>query len=140
MGEKVRPALREAVAKRAGGRCEYCKSPAGYSPDPMSIEHIQPLCRGGTSVMENLCLSCQGCNNFKFTATGASDSPTTRTVPLFNPRTRVWSDHFAWSPHGVEMVAKTATGRATLHRLQLNRPGVVGLRGALMAIGKHPPA
>jgi hypothetical protein len=140
MGEKIRPALREAVSRRAAHRCEYCQTPAGFSPDPLSIEHIAPRSRGGASVMENLCLSCQGCNNCKYNATEALDWLTMRTVPLFHPRTQVWSDHFAWSAGGTEVIALTATGRATLRRLRLNRPGVVGLREALLAIGKHPPA
>jgi hypothetical protein len=37
------------------------------------------------------------------------------------------------------MAGLTATGRATVAALQLNRPGVVNLREALYRIGQHPP-
>src|SRR5947208_17182362 len=45
---------RRLVVERAGGRCEYCLSPAAYSPDPFAIEHIVPRSRGGSHRPFNL--------------------------------------------------------------------------------------
>lgn len=86
-----------------------------------------------------MALSCQGCNNRKFTATEAVDPATMRLVPLFHPRRDRWYEHFAWSSDGLEVLGMTATGRATVERLQLNREELLNLRGVLAAAGKHPP-
>jgi 5-methylcytosine-specific restriction endonuclease McrA len=62
-----------AALRRAGNRCEYCCSPADYASDVFAVEHILPRSKGGLTHISNLALSCQGCNNFKYTATEASD-------------------------------------------------------------------
>jgi hypothetical protein len=125
--------------RRAGGCCEYCRTPVSYSADPFSAEHIKPAARGGTPTLENLAFSCQGCNNHKFTSVEAIDLVTAEMVPLFNPRTERWSDHFAWSEDSTTVIGLTAIGRATIGKLRLNRPGVVNLRRLLNAAGRHPP-
>ncbi len=38
------------------------------------------------------------------------------------------------------ILARTATGRATMATLHLNRAELLNLRRALIAIGEHPPA
>ena len=76
---------KRGVAECAGGCCEYCRSQARFSSDSFSIEHIAPRARGGTSDPTNLALSCQGCNNRKFTATDAIDPSTGELAPLYNP-------------------------------------------------------
>jgi len=38
-----------------------------------------------------------------------------------------------------EVIGLTPTGRATIETLKLNRKGVINLRWALFAVGKHPP-
>jgi hypothetical protein len=60
-------------------------------------------------------------------------------VPLFNPRTQKWSDHFVWTDSGTRILGKTATGRATVIALRLNRPPLVDARRAWVAVGWHPP-
>ncbi len=52
---------------------------------------------------------------------------------------QAWSDHFAWNYDFTLVIGLTATGRATVEALRLNRPGVVNLRRALLAIAEHPP-
>ena len=96
---KSRPtaAEKQIVAQRAGGCCEYCRSQAKYSPDPFSIEHIVPRARGGTSQLDNLAFSCQGCNNRKYTSTEAIDPVSGQVVPLYHPRKQRTSEHFAWN-------------------------------------------
>src|SRR5438046_2711332 len=128
-----RPAGRQkrTVAERAGERCEYCRCPAAYSSDPFAAEHIRPRVAGGTRHLSNLAYSCLGCNNFKYTHTEAVDPETGETVSLYHPRRDLWLGHFTWSEDFTEIVGLTATGRASVERLQLNRPGVVNLRRVL---------
>jgi hypothetical protein len=53
--------------------------------------------------------------------------------------TASWEAHFQWSEDKMRVIGLTSTGRATVTRLRLNRPGVVNLRRVLGALGKHPP-
>src|SRR6266702_3959970 len=131
---------KRAVAERAGGRCEYCLSPAAFSPDPFAVEHIQPLAEGGPTHLSNLAYSCQGCNNSKYAHTTGLDPTTGERVPLYHPRQYRWAEHFTWSADFLEVVGYTPTGRATVAQLQLNRPGVVNLRRLLLLAREHPPA
>jgi hypothetical protein len=98
-----------------------------------------PRAAGGTHDLSNLAFSCLGYNNFKYIHTEAADPTTGETVPLYHPRRDSWSDHFAWREEFTEIVGLTATGRATVVRLQLNRLGVVNLRRVLRLAGVHPP-
>lgn len=132
--------LRRLVIARAQGRCEYCRCPVSHAVSSFSIEHIIPLEKGGTTTADNLALSCQGCNNHKHIKTEAVDPLTKQFAPLFHPRQQNWHKHFTWSGDFTLVIGVTLTGRATLAALRLNRPGVVNLREALYAIGKHPPA
>jgi hypothetical protein len=60
-------------------------------------------------------------------------------VALYHPRRQTWREHFAWLPNARRIVGLSPTGRATVEMLRLNRPGLMGLREALIAIGVHPP-
>ncbi len=40
--------------------CIYCLNPIEFGKD--SLEHKQPLSRGGTNIYENLAIACQRCN------------------------------------------------------------------------------
>jgi 5-methylcytosine-specific restriction endonuclease McrA len=135
----IAASLKKAVVERARGRCEYCQAPESYSPSPFALEHILPQARGGLTILENLAHSCQGCNNHKFTRTHGRDPDTGKRVPLYNPRQHRWSDHFIWSQDSTRMIGLTPTGRATIVLLQLNRLGLINLRGILHELGKHPP-
>jgi 5-methylcytosine-specific restriction endonuclease McrA len=127
------------VTARAGGCCEYCRTQARFSSDSLSVEHVCPRSDGGATEFGNLALSCQGCNNRKYTSTEAVDPISGVTAPLFHPRLHRWSEHFTWSENAERIVGLTPTGRATVEKLQLNRNGLVNLRGVLYAAGKHPP-
>lgn len=133
-------AARDAVAARAGGCCEYCRSPERFAVQSFAVEHVEPRSRGGTDAADNLAFSCPGCNNHKYTRTTAVDPATGVVVPLFNPRRQGWRDHFVWADDWSEVLGLTPTGRATVVALRLNRPGVVNLRRVLFATGLHPPA
>ena len=139
MSSRVPREVKEFVAESAGYRCEYCLSPMQFNPDQPSIEHIHPGSRGGSDAPSNLAFACQGCNNFKQVAIAAEDPATGVQAPLFHPRTDRWADHFAWSDDQVSVIGRTPTGRATISRLQLNRPGLLNQRRLLMLSGLHPP-
>jgi hypothetical protein len=136
---RTTPRERRQVEERAAGRCEYCLSPLAYSPDPFAVEHIMPRSRGGSHRPTNLAFSCQGCNSGKYTSTEALDAATGERVSLYHPRQHRWRDHFAWNADFTLLMGLTAIGRATIVRLDLNRPHVVNLRRLLITVGEHPP-
>lgn len=141
MAKKLRVSeqLRDRVATRAGERCEYCLSPARYASQRLSLEHAYPRGKGGATAFENLVLSCQGCNNHKYNHIEAPDPVSGMVVQLYNPRQHRWAEHFAWSADTLLMIGISATGRAMIAALFLNRPGVVNLRRLLVAFNEHPP-
>jgi hypothetical protein len=65
------------------------------------------------------------------------DPESKKIVSIFNPRLDAWSDHFLW--RGVEVVGLTSTGRATIVRLQMNRPIVLAVREEEKHRHRHPP-
>ena len=132
-------AVRTLVTNRATGRCEYCLCPVAYSSDPFAMEHICPFALGGVSDESNLALACDGCNSRKQIATRALDPLTLEIVSLFHPRRDRWAEHFAWGTDELSLVGLTATGRATIERLELNRTGVINVRRLLRLVGEHPP-
>ena len=137
--ERVPAALRRQVSARAGGRCEYCRCPAHFTNASFHCEHIQPHEAGGETTLDNLAWACPWCNAHKYTKTYAPDSQTGRVVLLFHPRRQRWSRHFAWSEDFMLIMGRTATGRATVETLHLNRPELLNLRRVLRAVGEHPP-
>jgi hypothetical protein len=138
MSEGVPQAIRRLVRERAVFCCEYCFSPLDYSPDPFCIEHIWPRAHLGSNAPENLAYSCLGCNNRKFVATDGIDPMSGELAALFHPRRDRWEDHFAWESDDTLIVGISPTGRATVARLDLNRPGVVNLRRVLRQSGISP--
>lgn len=100
MSDRVNPAARRTVVERDGDRCEYCKTPAQFAPDALTVDHIVPAGRGGSSAPDNLALACQGCNNRKYTRIAARDPVSDRLVPLFHPRRHRRPERFAGSPDG----------------------------------------
>ncbi len=131
--------LRRRVATQARHHCGYCQSAESIVGIPMDIEHIVPESAGGATEENNLWLACSLCNSYKGNRTNARDPISNRTVPLFNPRLQSWSEHFAWEESGSVIVGLTATGRATVVALVLNRPPLVMARKRWAAVGWHPP-
>lgn len=130
--------LRESVRGRANGRCEYCCSPEDHSPASFSVEHILPQSEGGKTTEDNLALSCQGCNNYKYTHTTGIDPVSGEVVRLFHPRIDEWQRYFQWDESSTRIIGLSAVGRATITRLKLNRAHIVTLRETLVQVGKHP--
>jgi len=58
-------------------------------------------------------------------------------VPLFNPRTQRWTDHFGWSADDATVIeSQTAVGRATIALLELNAPRRREIRQWLVTLGE----
>ncbi len=131
--------LRDRVRKQARNRCGYCLTREGIVGAPMEIEHLIPRALGGPDTEDNLWLACSFCNTYKNDRIVADDPLTREPVPLFNPRTMLWLEHFAWTDEGDQIVGLTACGRATVVALHLNRPELVVARRAWVSVGWHPP-
>jgi 5-methylcytosine-specific restriction endonuclease McrA len=98
MARRAIPAeIDRRVRETARHRCGYCLSPQHLVMAHLEVEHIVPLAKGGTDDEANLWLACPICNGHKSDKTEAVDLETGATVPLFNPRTQAWVEHFAWS-------------------------------------------
>jgi hypothetical protein len=69
---------------------------------------------------DNLALACRRCNERHYNFTTGRDPLTHQERPLFHPVQDVWAEHFAWTPEGQWIVAKTPIGRSTVERLDLN--------------------
>jgi len=128
--------LRRLVLRRSGDRCEYCGLSQAGQEATFHIDHITPVTAGGETVADNLALACVSCSLRKSAKQTAIDPETKTEVPLFNPRRDVWSEHFQWD--GVRVVGLTATGRATIETLALNRPLILAIRREEAALGRHP--
>lgn len=131
--------LRQRVAEQARHRCGYCLTQEVVSGVPLTMEHIIPQAKGGGTVEENLWLSCRLCNEAKGVLTEAVDPISSTVAPLFNPRTQVWAEHFAWSEDGAQVIGRTPTGRATVVALKLNSELHVRARAIWVEAGWHPP-
>ena len=116
----VSSAIQHAVRQRANGRCEYCHSPEWVCAARFTLDHLLPRSRGGTDEPDNLALACRRCNERHYNFTTGRDPLTHQERPLFHPVQDVWAEHFAWTPEGQWIVAKTPIGRATVERLDLN--------------------
>jgi hypothetical protein len=131
-------ALRQLVTARAQGLCEYCQTAQSIVIE-MEIDHIVPEATGGATEADNLCLACISCNTFKSAYETGIDPQTGAEERLFNPRQQQWNEYFRWSEDGLQMIGTTATGRATVSRLQINRSLVVQARQRWVQAGWHPP-
>ncbi len=137
---RINRKLRSQIAALARYRCGYCQMQEVVSGIPLTVEHIKPMAHGGNDDEDNIWLSCRLCNEAKGTLEEFLDSETGKIVPLFNPRTQLWHNHFAWDETAVIIVGKTAVGRATVAALSLNNELRVRSRAIWVEAGWHPPA
>jgi hypothetical protein len=131
--------LRARIGSQAKYRCGYCLTQEVVVGMPMEIDHLVPESSGGATEEHNLWLACSPCNDSKGCRMVATDPVTGEVVRLFNPRYQDWSAHFTWSKNGEFIEGSTATGRATVLALKLNRPTLVKARQAWFSVGWHPP-
>lgn len=111
--------LRDLVRRRAANRCEYCRLPQTYAPIVrFHVEHIRARQHEGGDDAGNLSLACPRCNAYKGPNLTSIDPQTNEVVPIFNPRSQSWVEHFAIE--GVRIVGLSPTGRATVRLLNMN--------------------
>lgn len=140
MSGKIPEYVKARVRASARQRCGYCLAQQRYTLHVLEIEHIIAKAKGGSDDESNLWLACRLCNNGKGIQTHARDSLTGRRVKLFNPRTQSWRRHFNWNENGIEIIGRTAIGRATVTALSLNNEIALVVRRNWVRAGWHPPA
>lgn len=128
--------LRALVIARARESCEYCRVHADYAAFVHEIDHVIAQQHGGATTSDNLAYACAQCNRFKGSNVAAIDPQTGDIVPLYNPRSQHWHDHFQLD--GPVITPLTAVGRATEKLLQLNQIDRILLRKELLAVGRYP--
>lgn len=131
--------VRQRVRAAARNRCGYCLCAQQYVYITLTLEHIIPTALGGSDDESNLWLSCGRCNRGKGIQVAGYDLITGQLVPLFNPRTQVWKDHFCWDSTGIQIIGLTAIGRVTVEALKLNAPEALVVRRNWVNVGWHPP-
>ena len=129
--------LQAEVVLRAGNRCEYCQLSQLGQEATFHLDHVIPRAAGGPTLADNLALACVSCSLRKWAKQTAADPDSGEEVPLFNPRTQDWDEHFRWD--GVRVVPPTPAGRATVVALAMNRPLIIAIRQEEMVLGRHPP-
>ncbi len=118
MSAYVSTALRRLVWERADNRCEYCRLPEFIAAHKHKPDHVIPLQHGGNTSADNLACACFRCNRHKGPNVGSFDPITGDLVPLFNPRTQTWAEHF--QRRDAEVYSLTAEARVTVKLLDLN--------------------
>ena len=132
----ISPRLRALVIARARESCEYCQVHVEYTAFIHEIDHVIAKKHGGATAPDNLAYACAQCNRFKGSNVAAIDPQTSAIVPLFNPRTQHWYDHFQLD--GPVITPLTAICSATEKLLQLNQIDRLLLRKELLAAGRYP--
>lgn len=130
--------VRRQVIKRAGNRCEYCRIHQDDAIAAHQIDHVIADKHRGATTLENLALSCMTCNLRKASDLSSVDPESGGIVPLFNPRTQSWPQHF--SIEDVRIVGLTPEGRTTVEFLQLNSYERMAERRELMKSGRFLPS
>jgi hypothetical protein len=135
----ISESLRDAVVQRAGNRCEYCLLSQEFQVATFPVDHVLPVFLSGPTTLENLALACPRCNSRKWKHVEAVDNAG-QLVPLFNPRTQKWLDHFRWSvADSILVESLSPIGSATLLCLDLNSSQHLAIRSLLSSLDMHPP-
>jgi hypothetical protein len=134
--------FRSIVESRAGGMCEYCRLNQTVSGVRFHIEHISPQSFGGETELNNLALSCPGCNLAKSDRTSFEDYAG-ESQQLFSPRDYEpsllgWHLHFAIDRESGLIMPLTPVAEATVGCLQMNDSLRISGRKYLIRIGFLP--
>ena len=132
--------LRRQAQSDFGDQCAYCHTPVWITGAHLVTDHIIPEGAGGLTVLANLCPACHACNESKGMQMDGLDPRTGERVRLFHPRQDTWRAHFQWSEDGGSILGLTASGRATVAALNMNRLPVVQAGLRWVGVGWHPPA
>lgn len=69
--EEITQQLREYILRRDNYTCRYC----GSRKDPLHLDHVYPVSKGGETSEENLVTSCLRCNVKKHAKVGIFPKP-----------------------------------------------------------------
>lgn len=136
MSRYVKAELANAVARRAGDRCEYCRISIEDTYFGGEIDHIRSIKHGGQTRPDNLALACQPCNRNKGSDLGSISARSGLLIRFFNPRTDNWPDHFDVGSNA-EIIALTETGEVTTRIFGFNDPDRIAERKGLIEIGHY---
>lgn len=115
--------IRQQVRQRANFTCEFCGISESNAGGELTVDHFQPLSKGGDDRLDNLIYCCPRCNQYKLDYWPAgSDDPL-----LWNPRIEPAQHHFIELDDGM-LHALTSIDAFSLRRLRLNRPPLVAHR------------
>ena len=115
--------IRAQVRQRANFACEFCGITETDTGGELTIDHFQPIAKGGDDSVGNLLYCCHRCNQYKLDYWSSHPDESS----LWNPRREPAAQHFLELDDGT-LHALTATGAFALKRLRLNRPPLVAYR------------
>lgn len=127
--------LRRQVISEADNICEYCLIHEDDTFFGCHVDHIISEKHGGLTTADNLAFACSICNLRK----GSDIASLTRSgilTRLYNPRTDIWSQHFALL--GAVLEPLTDIGEVTVSLLQLNTSERVLERQELIEVQSYP--
>jgi hypothetical protein len=129
----------QSLCANMASPCQYCHASEQWQYVSFTVDHVIPIAKNGANSIDYLALACFHCNRQKSDKIQALDNQSLSEVPLFNPRTDSWQEHFIWSTDTLSIIGLTATGRATVAVLKFNRARIINIRAADREIGRHPP-
>lgn len=118
----VRLADREALRGLYMFRCGYCGVSETDTGAHLTVDHFQPVAKGGTDGLPNLVYCCHTCNEFK----GDWWNPDNERR-ILHPLNDTMTDHIAAQDDGT-VNGLTPTGVFHVERLRLNRAPLVAHR------------
>ena len=124
------------VIARSGHRCEYCRVLAYLACFDFHVDHIIGVQHGGPTILDNLAHTCSPCNWKKGPNISTILAFGGALIPLFNPRTQNWFDHFE-ALNGV-LRPLTIIGDGTIKLLELNQPYKIEERYEMTLAGFYP--
>jgi hypothetical protein len=131
--------LRERVARMAGYRCGYCRTPENIAGFRLSIEHIIPEAKGGQTVEGSSGWHAMHAMNSRARTHPCTGSSHRETCPIVEPAASEVARSFFGSEDGTEILGLTPCGRATIAGLQLSRAELVAARSLWVQVGWWPP-
>jgi hypothetical protein len=118
----MRSSARDTLRARFGFRCGYCGVREEDAGAELTVDHFQPVSRGGTDDPENHVYCCFTCNTHK-SDIWAPDTPQRVLHPLHDD----FGAHLRQRADGT-LEGLTETGRFHIEHLHLNRPPLIAYR------------
>jgi len=132
----VSAALRRLAAERADSLCEYCLIHEEDAFFGCEVDHIISEKHSGPTEADNLAYACAFCNRAKGSDIGSILWDTGTFCRFFNPRTDLWSEHFALED--MRIIALSDVGEVTVRILDFNNSERLLEREAFTAMGRYP--